>query len=61
VISNNGGGGSNTDWDRVPPFETNNSFLNYASVKIRGTPLPSSSNQGNKGTEVELNLLIVNV
>jgi hypothetical protein len=60
VVSNNGGGGSNTIWDKVAPFQTSNSFLSYASVKIKGTPLPSSTNQGNKGTEVELNLFIVN-
>ena len=60
AITNNGGGGSSNVWSKVAPnFETDNSFLKYALVNIRATPLPSGSNQGNKGIVAEINVAIV--
>ncbi|GAX11322.1 hypothetical protein FisN_15Lh252 [Fistulifera solaris] len=59
-IDNNNGGGSSSIWSRPGPvFETDNRFLRYSSVSIKAIPLPSNSNQGNKGVEVRLNLSII--
>jgi hypothetical protein len=59
-IDNNNGGGSSSIWSRPGPvFETDNRFLRFSSVSIKATPLPSDSNQGNKGVQVGLNLSII--